>query len=379
VTGSVQKETADINYFTMANKFSKNFLFRIAITTLFFMFISGCKFKSDNSKNEIESTLEKGLNFLLNKNFDNFGMDYEKQKYPFAIKYPDESDFGKNFVAAFVLDALSPRDKKAIEISKFLKNRRIEKEGFKGMWSFDDHGVSTDADTTLTVLISLINSGSIENNIIEDTYKVIFESYYRSCELVSIVNPENHTNYDTHIEPTANFLLLLSFMNDRKIPFNEGVEKCVALKIIDRLENDGFFHAYWYPSKYFATFLAVRALSSYSIQFNGADKIEPIFSRIRGSLKKSQNADGGWGNKESNPFDTANAIKTLKILNENARTLEKGKRYLAETQNQDGSWNSTVIFNYFYPQCEKRNCPEPWHDVDRKILSTAFAVKALKQ
>jgi hypothetical protein len=164
------KEIADSSYLFIP---SKSFLFLTLTMLLLSMFLFGCKFKSNSGNNETESALEKGTNFLLNKNLDSFGMDYEKQKYPFAIKYPDKSDFGKNFVAAFVLDALNPRDKKAIGISKFLKNRRVEKEGFKGMWSFDDHGVSTDSDTTLTVLISLINSGNIENNMIEETYKVI--------------------------------------------------------------------------------------------------------------------------------------------------------------------------------------------------------------
>jgi len=350
----------------------------IFVVLCFYIFLSGCKSASNHEKESIESSIKKGVSFLSEKKIGNLGMDYEKQNYPFAIKYPDKSDFGKNFVAAFVLDALNPRDKKAIEISKFLKNRRVEKEGLKGMWSFDDHGVSTDADTTLTVLISLINSGSIENNMIEGTYKVIFESYFRSCELISIANPQKHTNYGTHLEPTANFLLLLSYMHAKKIQLDERMADCTALKIIDRLEDDGFFHAYWYPSRYFATFLAVRALNSYSIHFKKSDKVEPVFAKILSFLKKNQNADGGWGDKESNPFDTANAINTLKIIDKNNSVLEKGKRYLTETQNRDGSWDSTVIFNYYYTQCKEKDCPEPWHDKNRRILSTAFAVKALR-
>jgi squalene cyclase len=144
------------------------------------------------------------------------------------------------------------------------------------------------------------------------------------------------------------------------------------------MDEKGFFNAYWYPSRYFATFLAVRALNSYSIHFKKSDKVEPVLAKVLGFLKKNQNADGGWGDKESNPFDTANAINTLKILDKNNSVLEKGKRYLVETQNRDGSWDSTVIFNYYYTQCKEKDCPEPWHDKNRRILSTAFAVKALR-
>lgn len=314
---------------------------------------------------------------MLSKDIDSFGMDYEKQEYPFAIKYPDKSDFGKNFVASFVLDALDPDEKKAVEISKFLKSRRVEKEGFKGMWSFDDHGVSTDADTTLTVLISLINSGNIKNNIIEETYKVLVDSYFRSCKLVSIVNRATHSNYGTHLEPTANFLYLLSIMNKKKIPFSERNSHCVFDRIIGSMDKKGFFNAYWYPSKYYATFLVVRALNTYSFQFKKSDKTAPILKEVFAYLKESQNSDGGWGEVESNPFDTANAINTLKIIEKNNSVLEKGKRYLIETQNKDGSWDSMVIFNYYYTQCKEKDCPEPWHDKNRRILSTAFAVKAL--
>lgn len=357
---------------------SKILNFQIFTIIFLTVIVSGCKLKNSSSKNEMKLALEKGTDFLLNKNIDSFGMDYEKQDYPFSIKYPDKSDFGKNFVAAFVLDALNPRDKKAIKISRFLRNRRIEKKGFKGLWSFDDHGISTDADTTLTVLISLINSGSMENSLITDTYEVLIDSYFRSCELVSIVNPKKHSNYDTHLEPTANFLFLLTIMHEKKIPFPERNLNCIIDKVIDRMNGEGFFNAYWYPSKYYATFLAVRALNSYSIHFKKSDKVEPVLVKILSFLKKNQNADGGWGETESNPFDTANAINVLKIINENNSILKKGMKYLIETQNKDGSWDSTVIFNYYYTQCKERACPEPWHDKNRRILSTAFAVKSLK-
>ncbi len=325
---------------------------------------------------ENDPSISKAVDYIEKKGVSSFGMDYIKQDYSFALKYPEKSDFGKNFVSAFVLSALDRKTEPAMfnEIVSML----IAKQGKTGLWSFDDHGISTDSDTTLTVLIALMHTGDINKERSSLTRSSIESIYKRSCGLASINNPKDHSNFKTHLEPTANYLYFISSLKERI----EGLD-CIADEIIKRQNSDGSFSAYWYPSNFFATFLAVRALSAYRGTLkSGSAQYERSGAAIRKAadfLQKSVNNDKGWG-KESNAMDTAFAIMTLGMIDPAMYRdiVSEGVRYLKQSQNADGSWNSSVIFNYYYTQCESRDCPEPWHDTDRRLISTALALKVLR-
>ncbi|HQN73554.1 MAG TPA: prenyltransferase/squalene oxidase repeat-containing protein [bacterium] len=325
---------------------------------------------------EKDPSILKAVDYIRKKGVSSFGMDYIKQDYPFALKYPEKDDFGKNFVSAFVLSALDRKTEPAIfnEITSML----TAKQGKTGLWSFDDHGISTDSDTTLTVLIALMHTGDINKERSSLTRSSIESIYKRFCGLASINNPKDHSNFKTHLEPTANYLYLISYLKERI----EGLD-CIAEEIIKRQNSDGSFSAYWYPSNFFATFLAVRALSAYSATLkSGSTQYERSGIAINNAvdfLKKAINNDKGWG-KESNAMDTAFAIMTLGMIDTamHRDIISEGVKYLKLSQNADGSWNGSVIFNYYYTQCEYRNYPEPWHDINRNLISTALALKVLR-
>ena len=332
---------------------------------------------SCSSKQSVhDDTILKAVSYIREKGIKSFGMDYTKQNYSFALKYPAKDDFGKNFVSAFILSALDRKTES--ELFNETASLLISKQGSNGLWSFDDHGISTDSDTTLTVLISLMQTGTISDGKVQKAILSVRSIYLRHCGLASINNPKDHSNFKIHLEPTANYLFFISLTGDRTAD-----AACIADGLIKNQNNDGSFDAYWYPSKYYATFLAIRALSEYreksDIPHESLASVENAVKKASDFLNGSVNIDGGWGN-QSNATDTAFAIMSLKIAGktENTANISGGLKWLRSSQNNDGSWDGSVIFNYYYTQCESRKCPEPWHDKDRKLISTSLALKALR-
>lgn len=351
------------------SKFSPHFLIAIILSIFF---LSTCT--KSNVKN---SRHIKAENYLTSFGLENYGLDYTKSGYSFAIRYPDKSDFGKNFTASFVLLSISERKRDFMdELITFLKKQRTK----NGRWSFDSHGISTDSDTTLTVLLSLIEKNSIRNEDILKTIETLKKSYWRNCGLASLNNTKKHSNFTSHFEPSANYITLMSHLKSNSDNLN-----CFAEDILKNQNKNGSFSAYWYPSKSYASYLGGRALSKYLDSFSfteeAANRLKKRIKLAANYLKKNQNSDGSWGEGEAKPMETAFAVLALKETKKHhnfTSEMTNGIKYLKNSQNSDGSWSGTAFFNYYYTQCEGRSCPENWHDRKRKLISTSAALRALK-
>ena len=323
------------------------------------------------------NSLERAEKYLTSFDFNSFGLDYIKPKYSFAIKYPDKTDFGKNFTASFVLQSVSNDSK---EFADKLKNFLLKQRTKNGRWSFDSHGISTDSDTTLTVLLALFEKEFIGKKKIEETVVTLRRYYLRKCGLASLNNNIKHSNFSAHFEPTANYITLMSRLKSETDDLN-----CFVERILETQKKNGSFSAYWYPSESYASFLGLRALSSYTSAFSlkkeESAKIKAAIKTEIEFLKKTQNNDGSWGKGEAKPMETAFALLALNEVKNRQnlkKALKKGLKYLKNSQNDDGSWDGTIFFNYYYTQCGKRSCPEKWHDRKRKLISTSAALRALK-
>jgi hypothetical protein len=92
----------------------------------------------------------------------------------------------------------------------------------------------------------------------------------------------------------------------------------------------------------------------------------------REALLAEQRADGSWAqlaNMSGDAYATATALTTLSRAGLDAKheAYRKGVKYLLNTQNEDGSWNSLFRFRCDLasvragvPGCTDRAGPAPW-------------------
>jgi len=294
-------------------------------------------------------------------------MDYTSTSFPFRIEYPVSENLGRSGIIAYMLDAffsvqrsgIYALERKIENFKKFLMDRQES----DGLWAFDDFKYSIDADTTLMIALTLLNSGvntkffkSTQNSILNDFRSVNACRSFRHSDSF-------HSNFDVHVEVTSNaiyFLKSLGIKSDEEIG---DIEEW----LMKTQNENGFWESYWYPSLYLGTFRAIRAL--------GCSK---RFDRnTLNFLKISQNEDGGWGYPNSIPLDSAFALQTLQLYPNKCPEVEKGLEYLIQTQNPDGSWDGTTIFYFYYPDLSGKTGCEEWHTRNKKLISTSLAAKCL--
>jgi squalene cyclase len=174
----------------------------------------------------------------------------------------------------------------------------------------------------------------------------------------------HHTNFGAHNEVTGNALHF--FIEVGGI----DTEQQTALRraLLKRQHPDGYWEGYWYPSPWLATCRAVRALGG------TGEAVE----RVLAHAQRTQQANGGWGDPETTPYDTAYALLTGRwALTRPTSWIQRGIHHLLATQQSDGRWPGTIYFYYYYPKQPGKTAPEAWHDRKRGIIATSMAVSAL--
>jgi len=117
---------------------------------------------------------------------------------------------------------------------------------------------------------------------------------------------------------------------------------------------DGYWNAYWYHGKTYATAQCVRAL----LQI-GEPRESPALRRAAHWIEATQQADGSWSDGvdgvRGRVVDTALAVRAGLDLCVSA-SFEKAVAWLLEKQRPDGSWDSLPIL-----QLPAANEQEPWN------------------
>jgi len=119
---------------------------------------------------------------------------------------------------------------------------------------------------------------------------------------------------------------------------------------------DGYWNAYWYHGKTYATAQCVRAL----LQI-GETPESPTLQRAAGWVEGTQLPDGSWNDGvDGTPgrvVDTALALRTgLDLCSPSPVSFEKAVAWLLEKQRPDGSWDSLPIL-----QLPAANEHAPWN------------------
>ncbi len=146
---------------------------------------------------------------------------------------------------------------------------------------------------------------------------------------------------------------------------------------------EGFWEAYWWHGRTYATFHAARLLH----HMGGASA---SVARALQWVRQGQDANGGWGNGtggEPAAFHTALALSTL-LLDaprgpRDPAPITSGLQWLFNTQRTDGSWEGTPIMRMPRPEVHA-----PWMDPEgclllpvlrdrNRLFTTATVVSAL--
>jgi squalene-hopene/tetraprenyl-beta-curcumene cyclase len=128
--------------------------------------------------------------------------------------------------------------------------------------------------------------------------------------------------------------------------------------LIRHQEADGSWYGRWGVAYLYGTFLALRGLKA-----AGEDDHEAHILRAGEWLRSIQNADGGWGETcesyqenryvagPSTPSQTAWALLGLFASGDiSSLSVCKGVEYLAQSQNEDGTWNENLATGTGFPR-----------------------------
>lgn len=129
--------------------------------------------------------------------------------------------------------------------------------------------------------------------------------------------------------------------------------------LLKNQEPDGSWFGRWGANYIYGTGAVVPALIA-----AGVKPGKPVIRRAVAWLEAHQNADGGWGEDmrsydnpaqwsgrgESTSSQTAWALLALLAAGERgSRAVERGIRYLAETQTEDGTWDQALFTGTGFP------------------------------
>jgi squalene-hopene/tetraprenyl-beta-curcumene cyclase len=129
--------------------------------------------------------------------------------------------------------------------------------------------------------------------------------------------------------------------------------------LLKNQEPDGSWFGRWGTNYIYGTGAVVPALID-----AGVKPGKPVIRRAVAWLEAHQNADGGWGEDmrsydnpaqwsgrgESTSSQTAWALLALLAAGERgSRAVERGIRYLAETQTEDGTWDQALFTGTGFP------------------------------
>lgn len=155
---------------------------------------------------------------------------------------------------------------------------------------------------------------------------------------------------------TARVLEILGHLGFRQS--HHAIRRAVHF-LKEKQETDGAWYGRWGVNYIYGTSQVLRGLLTIGVDMN-----EPWVQGGRDWLEKHQNEDGGWGETVasyedpklrgrgvSTPSQTAWAVLGLCAFEQaHRKSIEKGIRYLINTQNPDGSWSETLITGTGFPR-----------------------------
>ena len=152
---------------------------------------------------------------------------------------------------------------------------------------------------------------------------------------------------------------ILEFMGQEGYGLDDRQVRKAIQFLRDNQEDDGSWYGRWGVNYIYGTWAVLRGL-----RFIGQDMTQPWLQRARDWLKKTQNEDGGWGERcntyddpiykaqgPSSASQTAWAVMGLQSFGEpDDESIQRGIEFLLRTQNRDGSWTENETTGTGFPR-----------------------------
>lgn len=277
---------------------------------------------------------------------DFFKAGYEPEAgFADFVVFDEELPFWVSAVVGCAMADWQASDKKAHSQSamKILRPMARNLEGLvseKG-WAANSHAPE-DADTTAWVLNFLMNFYKPDEPVIRRGMAAL-RKYQRQdggfrTYLPDTIGEGFPAWGESHVDVTAVVLQVLTradFEANRRI-VNSGIEYLKR-----NLEPDGLWQAYWWDSRMYPTYHALRAL-----RMCGDSLYKDGRERFIKAINSLQNEDGSWGQYtvgKNKAFETSLAIQSLLLLNRelaSSAVIERAMIWLLTHQGMAGGWYS---------------------------------------
>jgi squalene-hopene/tetraprenyl-beta-curcumene cyclase len=345
------------------------------------------------------SSIEKGLNYVVKE----WEKDYPEVKHVMVLSDRENFENEKTVHVADIfqrgiltnnlidIGRSSKIDLSGIinhEIDYLVQNRNMEGVG---CWSYFPtvKEIAPDADDLGQMMQVFIKNG--ESKVLEDYclsgIQILLEDCYDEetggieTWIIPKENPSpnqilqkkfNDTKWGAgpDIDVMANFLYALclkDYAHYRKV-IESGTKY-----IYTKMEEGCFWNSRWYYGWQYGTMVCVRLgleVLKHKPLLN--DLYSEALSSVKEFIIKNQRKDGGWAlgaTAETDPLNTSLALSTLMFWEktyQDSELLEKGMKFLRETQNPDGSWEAISFI--------KPRLNEPYKS---KVITTSYALHAL--
>lgn len=176
-----------------------------------------------------------------------------------------------------------------------------------------------------------------------------------------VFEPTPANNLQIHPEVNLNVFLALR---------ETALEKTIDYELVRRSQHeDGHWHSYFYPSRYYGTWMALELIRD-------EPSLKPLRDRARRFLVSSQADDGTWG-EDGNAYETALACLALQASgeDEDEGVLGRAIASLLDSQRDDGSWETDQDIWRFHASAD-----DVWRAFDtNRVITTSLVRCVLRQ
>ncbi len=272
--------------------------------------------------------------------------------------------WGNIFSIYFIAQALSGHfvsDVKTKMVIRLMHERRKP----QWLWGYTDFVPKDSDDTSFALQLLLMLKQEIKMKDLQLFYQPKMNGYstlLTNNDAQPEIDASEKNNFGIHPEVNANIFYLFQLLH---------LENKINYELLLKFQSpEGYWFGYFYPSKYYSTFLNMKVLCH-------THRYQKHVDRGTHFIISSQHKEGSWGTP-GNPYETALALNTLLTCSpKEKKSIKRGVSYLLLKQDKEGFWSSKEpIWFFIY----KDNPMSIWSAYDSEhVVTTALALEALRK
>ncbi len=214
------------------------------------------------------------------------------------------------------------------------------------LWEYG-YGYGETAEDSALVIESLITL-RLENKKIDKALETIVQNYYdkeNGCFATILANNGRAPYWHGCSTETTAHIAYLLYMNNKE-RYQSIIEKA-SLYILSTSEMGKYWKSRWFPGTGISTYYSLRLLSIFK------EKYKESIEKVLNYLVETQNENGSWNNSI---IETSTNIMTLKLSLDTYKSINKAKTWLMQTKTQTPE---NILYYWFENQFSERiffNC-----------------------